>query len=171
MAQNIEVEAPLTDPSITRSDVSDSLDQVDDVSDSSPISAGVGEAAVIVKADSVVIRIQGHDGEWSEQSETALLRGLERVDGVGSAEVVSGGHEPGQEGAQEAEESEADGEADESDGDDESVPVEEMSNVGTSRAQLLRSKGIETKADAEEAGVEGLAEAGISPGIAERILR
>lgn len=163
MASNIEVEADLREGATVPS-VGEVYQQLTglDVSEASPISPNGGEVAVVVRGDSLVARVQGHDGEWSEQSEVALLRGLEGVAGVSGAEVVAGGHE---ESETPETEPETDGAA-----EAETTPATSLSGVGPGRGETLEEAGIETVADVVEAGVDGLVEVGISEGVAENIV-
>lgn len=160
MASNIEVSAGLSDDAAIPSvgEVYAALSGLD-ASEASPISSGGDEIAVSVRGDSLVARVQGHDGEWSEQSQRSLLRTLEAIDGVTGAEVVAGGHDAGE-----------DESAGEAAGDDETTPATSLSGVGSGRGETLADAGIETVADVSEAGVDGLVEAGISEGVAENLV-
>jgi len=51
------------------------------------------------------------------------------------------------------------------------VGLTAIDGVGSGRASKLASEGIETPADAVDAGVDGLAAAGLSEGVAERVLK
>lgn len=162
MASNIEVEADLREGASVPS-VGEVYQQLTglDVSESSPISPNASEAAVVVRGDSLVARVQGHEGEWSGQSEQAVLRAIEGIDGVTGAEVVAGGHEQ-----TETETETETGDAAEA----KTTPATSLSGVGPGRGETLAEAGIETVADVTEAGVDGLVEVGISEGVAENIV-
>jgi len=50
------------------------------------------------------------------------------------------------------------------------TPVEEITGVGSERADELRDAGIDTVEDVKMAGISGLVDAGISEGVAENII-
>lgn len=92
----------------------------DDLSASSPISAGGREAAVVVSDGTAVVRVIGHDGDWTKKSTQAVLDAVEAVDGVESVSDVEGGYEPAESDSDDEsgdDSSESDG--DDGDGDDE----------------------------------------------------
>lgn len=70
----------------------------DDVSKSSPIMGGVPEAGVAIGGDgedqTVVVRVEGHAGEWTKTSEQALRRAVKRVEGVEELVESDGGYSP-----------------------------------------------------------------------------
>ena len=72
----------------------------DDVSVSSPISAGGNEAAVVDNGDTVEVRIDGHDGSWTLTSQEGVIDAVEAADGVEKCVSVDGGYEPDDEDAE-----------------------------------------------------------------------
>jgi len=88
------------DADVSKAAIRAELDTVaeDDISKSSPISAGVPEAGIAVVHEdgdtSVLIRVDGHAGSWSRTSETALRRAVKRADGVHEQVDASGGYQP-----------------------------------------------------------------------------
>lgn len=182
MASDIEVTATITTDDFSVGDVYDAMRlRGDDISETSPISPGLREAAVVAGDDSLTLRVQGHDGEWSKQSQEALVDSLAHAPGVDGAtvEVTSGGYAGASEDDQDG-----DGEpVTEDDGDDGDEPdadeeeeeeaapgVETIDGVGADRAETLKEAGIETVDDVIDVGADGLVEAGISEGVAENIV-
>lgn len=92
MALEHTYEADGVDRSEVRSALSELTD--DDVSESSPVTAGGSELAVVVADGELIIREGGHDGEWTKTSETAVRRAVSTVNGVGELVESSGGYEP-----------------------------------------------------------------------------
>ena len=86
----------------------------DDLSASSPISAGGREAAVVVDGDVAVVKVAGHDGDWTKKSTQAVLDAVEAVDGIESVSHVEGGYES----AESDSDDESGDDSSESDGDD-----------------------------------------------------
>ena len=84
----------------------------DDLSASSPISAGGREAAVVAGDETAVVRVIGHDGDWTKKSTQAVLDAVEAVDGIEGVSDVEGGY--GSAG------SESESESDDESGDDSS---------------------------------------------------
>jgi hypothetical protein len=66
----------------------------DDVSVSSPVSAGAPEAAVVVGDDTVTVRVEGHGSDWTKKSQEALESAVLGADGVTETESVNGGYSP-----------------------------------------------------------------------------
>jgi hypothetical protein len=86
-----------TDGPVAVGDIREALSDVsdDDVSESSPITAGVPEAGVVPDSKtSVTLVVSGHDGTWTKTSETALRRAVKSVDGVGELASSEGGYDP-----------------------------------------------------------------------------
>lgn len=167
MASDIEVTADVE--GVTRADVVDALRSVrDGISNTSPVSAGFREAAVVASDESLTVRVQGHDGEWSQKSEAALKQAIAGVDGVQSIEVTEGGYDGGVADTEPADDDDTTAE----DGDEEDVAadVAEIDGVGPARAEELRAAGIETVGQVISGGVDGLIEAGLSDGVAENVL-
>ena len=97
MASHIEVTADVSerfDPAQLRAAIS-SLTE-DDLSQSSPITAGGDEVGVAYNAaeSAVVCRVNGHAGSWTKTSEDALTAAVGGVHGVQSVSVTAGGYEP-----------------------------------------------------------------------------
>lgn len=153
MASDIEVKARISTDDLSVGDVYAALRTTRGVSKQSPITPGAREAAAVVNENTAIVRVEGHDGEWSETSQTALVRALESMDGVAAVSVTSGGHESNQS-------------ASEGGAEPDSPPATAIDGVGPGRADTLSEAGIETVADVEAAGVEGLVDAGLSQGIA-----
>lgn len=65
----------------------------DDVSVGSPISAGASEVAIVIEDGDVVVRVEGHEGEWTQTSEAAVQSAVEAVDGVNELVESKGGFE------------------------------------------------------------------------------
>lgn len=65
----------------------------DDVSVGSPISAGASEVAIVIEDGDVVVRVEGHDGDWTRTSEETLRKVIEGVDGVNELVESKGGFE------------------------------------------------------------------------------
>jgi len=69
----------------------------EDVSVSSPISAGADEVSVQMDydgdSDVLVLHVEGHGGEWTKTSEQTLRRAVEEVEGVGELVYSEGGYE------------------------------------------------------------------------------
>lgn len=131
-----------------------------DISAASPVSSGIREGAVRTSGDGFVFVVEGHDGEWSEESQAAILDALDSVPGV-AVETVEGGHEPAVD-----DDDTADAEAD----SDDDPAVSTIPGVGPGRAKTLREAGIETVSAVRTAGVSGLVDAGIPEGVASNIL-
>lgn len=94
MAQDLYHEYSTTG-SVSRSDVRDALSGLtdDDITESSPITAGAAEVGVETRDGTVIVRVSGHEGEWSKTSETALRRAVVGVDGVDELTDSDGGYE------------------------------------------------------------------------------
>ena len=95
----------------------------DDLSASSPISAGGREAAVVVSDGTAVVRVIGHDGDWTKKSTQAVLDAVEAVDGIESVSDVEGGYESAEsdsddESGDDSSESDGDGSDDDAADDD-----------------------------------------------------
>ena len=88
------------DADVDQADIRAELEAIesDDISKSSPITAGVPEAGIALVHEngdtSVLIRVEGHSGSWSKTSETALRRAVQRADGVHEQVDASGGYQP-----------------------------------------------------------------------------
>lgn len=186
MAVDLHVQAAKT-PAVSKADVYAALRSIgsDALSAESPVSAQLREAFVATRPESVTVRVEGHAGEWSQESQQTLVRTLAGIDGVDAAtiEIVAGGYDETTEtdeaasesGESESEEGET-GETATREGDrppEETgrLGVEEIDGVGQSRSEALRAAGIETVDDLLEAGVDGLVEeAEVSEGVAENII-
>lgn len=98
MASHIHVELHFADgESPDYGDIRQALSELteDDVSVSSPISAGAPEAGVSVDGRVAHVRVAGHDGDWTKTSEEAIVSALRGVPGDhGDPSVVGGGYEP-----------------------------------------------------------------------------
>lgn len=98
MASDISIEVTPTDLlHLPVGPVREALRAVDgeDLSVSSPVSAGVPEAGVSPGDDgSVLVVVEGHDGDFTKTSERALKRALADVPFSVDVEVVDGGYEP-----------------------------------------------------------------------------
>lgn len=83
-----------TDGELSKSDVRSSLRGLsdDELTKTSPVTEGGSELAVVVTGGSVTVREEGHDGEWSKTSETAVRRAVQSVDGVGELVSQTGGY-------------------------------------------------------------------------------
>jgi hypothetical protein len=85
--------------SVTNGDVRNALYTLtdDDVSVSSPITGGASEVSVhfenINGTRLVVLTIDGHDGDWTKTSESALTGAVQSVEGVGDLVASEGGYE------------------------------------------------------------------------------
>jgi|APHM01.1.fsa_nt_gi hypothetical protein len=82
----------------TPGDVRDQLREVTegDISQTSPITAGVPEAGVYETDNHTVhVRVEGHDGQWTLTSERAVCRALEEIHPEVEVSVVEGGYESG----------------------------------------------------------------------------
>lgn len=160
MASHIHVTASIAED-VTEANVYSALRQVgrEQLSQKSPVSAQLREASVVTHEETLILRVEGHDGEWSRTSQDTITDTLAGIDGVEaeSVEVISGGYE------------QDDGDEDDSE-DEDSPDVETITGVGSGRAETLRDAGIETVADVIDAGAEGLVEAGLSEGVAENIV-
>lgn len=170
MASDIELTAE-TD-GVDRSTVVEALRSTrTGISEQSPVSSGFHEAAVIADEKSVTVRVQGHDGEWSKETETTLRSAVGDIDGVDADSItVSGGADAP------TEDTDDEGGADEEESDmepeDEAVAadVEEIDGVGPQRAETLRAAGLDTVGAVIAGGLDALTAAGISEGVAEGIL-
>lgn len=83
---------------VSRRDVRAALEGLtdDDLSVSSPISPGGREAGVAIEDGDVVVRVEGHDGDWTRKSTRAVVSAVESVDGVVESAGVDGGYnDPG----------------------------------------------------------------------------
>lgn len=92
---HLEVE-PKADKRLTVADVREALSQLDDddLSASSPVSAGVPEAGIEVDtAGNAHVRVEGWEGDFTRTSERALSSALSALDTAGGVAVVSGGYE------------------------------------------------------------------------------
>lgn len=80
---------------VDRAAVRDALSGLtdDDVTVSSPVTAGGLELAVEVGEGVLVVREEGHDGEWSKTSESAVRKAVESVDGVVGLVEKAGGYQ------------------------------------------------------------------------------
>lgn len=172
MASDIEVTADLTsDADVSVGDVYDRMRLgADEISEQSPITPGLREVVALIGEDEILLRSQGHDGEWSKTSQDALIEALGEIDGVdgSTVEVVEGGYE--QDGDEEDPEVDVEAMADAIVPEEEEDDVSEIDGVGAARAEQLREAGIETVKDVLAAGTDGLVEAGISEGVAENIV-
>jgi hypothetical protein len=96
MASHIEVTADVDD-SFERAALCEELSALtdDDVSQSSPITAGAPEAGIAHnRVESVVtVRVEGHGGDWTKTSMDALTTAVRRVDGVLDVSVTDGGYD------------------------------------------------------------------------------
>lgn len=81
----------------------------DDLSASSPISAGGREAAVVVDGDVAFVKVVGHDGDWTKKSTAAVTGAVEDVAGVVSVAEVEGGYESPDSGDESGDNSSDDG--------------------------------------------------------------
>jgi hypothetical protein len=87
-------------PDIDQSAVRDALNDLtdDDISVSSPITAGAPEASVGVERGDdmavVEVTVSGHSGDWSKTSEQAVTDAVEAVEGVVERADAEGGYEP-----------------------------------------------------------------------------
>jgi hypothetical protein len=83
------------DGTVTHGMVRRALGEVekDDISQSSPITAGVPEAGIVITQDTVIVTVEGHEGDWTKTSETALRRAVKSVDDVEALEESEGGYE------------------------------------------------------------------------------
>jgi len=83
-------------PEAGYTDVREALSNLtdDDVSVSSPISAGGTEAAVVVDGDTIEVRVEGHEGDWTLTSQNGVIAAVEAVDGVEECTSVQGGYDP-----------------------------------------------------------------------------
>lgn len=82
-----------TDGAVRYGDVRDALSAVEDdaVSESSPVSGGLSEVAVVV-ADSVIITVSGHGAGWTKTSQQAVVSAVESTDGVSGLAAIDGGY-------------------------------------------------------------------------------
>lgn len=86
---------------VNRRSVRDAVSELDgdDLSVSSPISAGATEVGIDVTGMSdepggfVHVTVSGHDGDWTKTSEQALKSAVQSVDGVGELVSSDGGYE------------------------------------------------------------------------------
>lgn len=98
MAQNLYHEYTASGD-VTRPAVREALDGLtdDDISGSSPITAGAEEAAVAVQrtgeGSAVIVNVEGHGGEWTRMSEDAVMDAVQSVEGVGELADSEGGYE------------------------------------------------------------------------------
>jgi len=69
----------------------------DDVSVSSPISEGGSEAAVVVDGNTIEVRVDGHEGDWTKKSQNGVVSAIEAVDGVEECTSIEGGYEKSEE--------------------------------------------------------------------------
>lgn len=86
-------------PRTNRADIRAQLDALseDDISVSSPISAGGRKVAIgTIDTDewTVTVRVEGHDGDWTKTSEEALRKAVQRATGVGDLIDADGGYDP-----------------------------------------------------------------------------
>lgn len=85
---------------VGRADIAAALGEVtdDDLSQKSPATAGVPEAAITLITEQTgkfaEVRIEGHDGEWSKTSMDAIRSAVLGVDGVHERVETRGGYEP-----------------------------------------------------------------------------
>lgn len=95
MADHIEVTAH-TNESFSEPALRGHLADVDGVSQSSPVSDGLPEAAVDHnQADGMVhVRVEGHEGDFTKTSQDEILKAVRATDGAVSPEVTAGGYEP-----------------------------------------------------------------------------
>lgn len=96
MASFITIRArPADGVSLRYEQVRDALSKLtdEDLSASSPISAGGVEAGVTVEDGVATVAIDGHGGEWTKTSQKAVVSALSGIDGVEDVEVVDGGYE------------------------------------------------------------------------------
>lgn len=98
MESSITVEvAPTERDFVSEGSVRAALREVEggDLSESSPVSAGVTEAGVRpADGGAVIVAVEGHEGDFTKTSQKAITRTLaEELHGV-AVEVVDGGYEP-----------------------------------------------------------------------------
>lgn len=88
-----------TDGSVSAADVRSALNELtdDDLSVSSPVSAGVDEAGTGVETVGggvfVTVTVDGHDGDWTKTSEQAIKSAVESVEGVHELAESEGGYD------------------------------------------------------------------------------
>jgi hypothetical protein len=74
----------------------------EDLSESSPVSAGGEELAVTTGThdgeDVWVVREEGNDGDWTKTSERAVERAVKTVTGIDQLVATEGGYEPDSDG-------------------------------------------------------------------------
>lgn len=96
MASTITIESAV-DESFDRGTLREHLDGLtdDDVSVSSPLSAGAPEVGVDYNQPerALTLRVGGHGGDFTKTSERALLSLLRDVEGVHDPTVTDGGYE------------------------------------------------------------------------------
>lgn len=94
MTADIEIAVDASS-TVTRQDIRSALDALteDDISETSPVTAGCPEAVAVNVEDGLLVRCEGHDGDWTRTSERAVLRALKGASGVEDASVVDGGYE------------------------------------------------------------------------------
>ena len=87
------------DPDIEQAAVREALNNLtdDDISSSSPITAGASEASVGVERNDdeavVTVYVDGHSGGWTKKSEEGVRKAVEGVDGVVELADAEGGYE------------------------------------------------------------------------------
>lgn len=81
---------------VSTSHVREAFDTItdEDVSESSPVTAGVPEAGLSPEPGEIHVRVGGHAGDFTKTSEQALRKALRAIDGVESVEVLEGGYTP-----------------------------------------------------------------------------
>lgn len=94
MAQRLHHEYQ-TDGAVTAGMVRDAVSSLteDDITNTSPITAGGSEVGIEVDGTALHVRVEGHEGDWSKTSEDALRRAVEGVDGVEELTTAEGGYE------------------------------------------------------------------------------
>lgn len=100
MAQNLYHQYAIA-TSVGYSDVRGALDKLtdDDVSQSSPLTAGGSEVGIELTGEGedpggiLHVRVEGHEGEWTKTSEDSLRRAVQSVEGVGELLSSTGGYE------------------------------------------------------------------------------
>lgn len=88
------------DGEVEQSEVRAALTEMaeDDVSVTSPITAGANEVSVQTDSDGdtdlVVLHVMGHGGDWTQTSEQAVRRAVEGVEGVEELVYAEDGYTP-----------------------------------------------------------------------------
>lgn len=105
MANYIRLTASLGDSDASYRDFRDEVSALtdDDVSQTSPVTAGGNEVGVIVTDDEVTLTVEGHGGEFTKTTESALIEVIEDVLGEDAEVTVEGGYTEDDEDTDEAE--------------------------------------------------------------------